>query len=253
MDNTFHILNGDALSEFFPNNIKGQKLIVRECLVDGPVTTDNLEAFFKIRSEYLESNYNSEIDSKGKYFNEVVPQFQAMLNIPEASNVFLWFEDDLFCQVNLWFVIYLLSKSKVNLFLVRPAKHSPYGFGGLSESELESCFQNKTYLNDHTIFTQIWQNYQDHDLDKMKEIGLKYQDEFTFLPPAIQAHADRAPKDGELSRPHQAIKEIIEELGSIDFGKVFKEFSSREAIYGFGDFQVKKLFDEVHKLGKEKN
>jgi hypothetical protein len=29
------------------------------------------------------------------------------------------------------------------------------------------------------------------------------------------------------------------------FGTVFQEFCKRESIYGFGDLQVKRIFDEV--------
>jgi len=34
----YHILNGDALKEQFPDRIKGKIIIARECLVDGNVT-----------------------------------------------------------------------------------------------------------------------------------------------------------------------------------------------------------------------
>lgn len=33
----FHILNGDALKSQFPEQILGEKIIARECLVDGSV------------------------------------------------------------------------------------------------------------------------------------------------------------------------------------------------------------------------
>jgi hypothetical protein len=35
----------------------------------------------------------------------------------------------------------------------------------------------------------------------------------------------------------------MDELGTTDFGLIFKEFNKREAIYGFGDLQVKRLLD----------
>jgi hypothetical protein len=34
-------------------------------------------------------------------------------------------------------------------------------------------------------------------------------------------------------------------LETNSFGEVFKEFNKRESIYGFGDLQVKRLFDEI--------
>jgi len=48
-----------------------------------------------------------------------------------------------------------------------------------------------------------------------------------------------------VDRPVQSLKEIKEELKTDDFGIIFREFSKREAIYGFGDLQVKRLLDEL--------
>ena len=39
----FHVLNGDALKEQFPPTITGDIIVIRECLVDGPVTGNNVD------------------------------------------------------------------------------------------------------------------------------------------------------------------------------------------------------------------
>ena len=41
--------------------------------------------------------------------NKLVSEFEKIQNIEEGVDINLWFEDDLFCQVNFWFVISLLS------------------------------------------------------------------------------------------------------------------------------------------------
>ena len=41
--------------------------------------------------------------------------------------------------------------------------------------------------------------------------------------------------------------QIIKELKTEEFGPVFKEFNKRESIYGFGDLQVKRLFNQIKK------
>lgn len=43
----------------------------------------------------------------------------------------------------------------------------------------------------------------------------------------------------------QALQQIIDELGTEEFTLVFREFCKREGIYGFGDLQVKRLYDEL--------
>ena len=54
----FHILNGDSLSGQFPEEIPGEKVIFRECLVDGPVQADSEEVFWKIRKVYKAKRVN---------------------------------------------------------------------------------------------------------------------------------------------------------------------------------------------------
>jgi hypothetical protein len=53
----------------------------------------------------------------------------------------------------------------------------------------------------------------------------------------------RIPTENNPGRPVQSLLEIMDELGTTDFGLIFKEFNKREAIYGFGDLQVKRLLD----------
>lgn len=46
-------------------------------------------------------------------------------------------------------------------------------------------------------------------------------------------------------RPIQSLITIMKELDTEEFGPVLREFNKRESIYGFGDLQVKRLFDEI--------
>ena len=39
---------------------------------------------------------------------KTVPEFLKMQNIPENSEINLWFEDDLFCQVTFWFYSFIV-------------------------------------------------------------------------------------------------------------------------------------------------
>jgi len=48
-----------------------------------------------------------------------------------------------------------------------------------------------------------------------------------------------------LGRPSQSLIRIINELNTVEFEPIFREFSKREDIYGFGDLQVKRLFNEI--------
>ena len=242
-----HILNGDALLQQFPKEIKGEKIIMRECLVDGDVGGDNLPEFYSKRASFLEANYRS---TKGDYERKSISELNKITNISQETSVNLWFEDDLFCQVNLWFVAHLLkgSNNSNEVFLVRPTNSSlQYGFGGLDENALLTTFTNRAKLMpaEVTALSDLWGAYKSDSRDRMQNIAFNNRATLPFLPEAVEAHLDRFSKNGLPGRPEKSLLKIMEDLGLKDFGPVFKEFSRREPIYGFGDLQVKRLFNNL--------
>lgn len=245
MRKQFNILNGDSLKERFPESLKGEIIVTRECLVDGSVKGNSLTDFFKTRAEFISNNYDGY--SEQDYFEKTVPEFQKMQNIPDNVDINLWFEDDLFCQVNFWFVIKLLSKSQPNnqFFLIRPKLHSQFGFGGLSESELISIYENRLVLTELDKLARLWESYQSNNIEKLIEISRQLKNSYPFIFNAVEAHIERIPTNGNLGRPIQSLIRIMDELNTAEFGPIFKEFCKREKIYGFGDLQVKRLFDKI--------
>ncbi len=57
--------------------------------------------------------------------------------------------------------------------------------------------------------------------------------------------AIQARKDQLAGKPEDLIREIIRKSGAKSFGPIFREFHDKHAIYGFGDLQVKRLYDAV--------
>jgi hypothetical protein len=181
--------------------------------------------------------------------------FKKCKNIPDDVDINLWFEDDLFCQVNFWFVISLIYENHKNpsVFLIRPKINSEYNFGGMSKDELFTEFQNKIKIDLSEIkeLSSLWKLYQQNDCDEMIRIAKKLKDRFPFLIPAIKAHKNRLPQNGNLGRPTQSLIQIMEERNTVEFGQIFKTFCIREEIYGFGDLQVKILVDEIKNKRKQ--
>jgi len=243
MRKQIHILNGDVLKGQFPKTIEGQLIICRECLVEGNIAGDSIEELFVNRAKFLNENYGGK---EHEYQEKVASEFQNILKI-ENSDVNLWFEDDLFCQVNFWFVTHLLdTKSNGNaVYLVRPQKHTQYGFGGLNESELISIYEERLTLSELNEFSNLWRAYQINDTTKMFKIAQALEDKYSFITQAIEAHIQRIPTEGYLGRPIESLITIMDELKTDEFGLIFREFGKRENIYGFGDLQVKRLYDQI--------
>lgn len=245
MNKLFHIVNGDALKEKFPDSLKGEIIVFRECLMDGNIDGHNLTDFYKTRAEFIRKNYH---DFKASdYYEMTVTEFEKIQQIPQDADINLWFEDDLFCQVNLWFTINLLDSFRKHqqLFLIRPQSYSAYNFAGLSTTELESAFRNRLKLKDiHTLAT-LWEHYQKNDLKNLLSAAMELKEVYPYILQAVNAHIERIPKNGKPGKPSETLKRIMNDLHTTEFAPVFQEFCKREAIYGFGDVQVKRLFDEI--------
>ena len=241
MSRQYHILNGDALRQQFPSAIEGEIIVARECLVDGDIEGENLEELFHSRAQFIASSYSGYTEAD--YYRKTVPEFQKIQEIGEGAMINLWFEDDLFCQVNLWFVAHLLLEYAPNstVYLVRPKLHTHYGFGGFDKAGLISLYKEKTLLTEIERLAKLWKAYQNQHIEGLLDIAKALEEIYPFILPAVQAHIDRV----TIERPSQSLKMIMEELQTENFGTVFKEFNQRESIYGFGDLQVKRLFDDI--------
>lgn len=241
-----HILNGDALYERFPQDIPGMRIIARECLVDGTVSGETFEEFVASRIGFLTTTYGLD---PAEYQTLTLPEWEKIRQLPEQTEVYLWFEEDLFCQVNLWFLLDFLQQHQPHLpvSLVLPDAGNRYGFGGMDESALVQAWKNSLALTPDVrrAWARLWQHYRDGELEEMLAIGQEYEGDMPFLLSAIQAHVDRIEKDGVPGRPDRTLRSIMEEMGTASFGPVFREFCRRESMYGYGDLQVKRMFDEL--------
>jgi hypothetical protein len=248
MNNIYHILNGDSLMSQLPKSIIGELIVARECLVDGNIQGDTLSELFTNRAEHIESY--SQVP-KGKYFESTVPEIQKIISIPAKATVYCWFEDDLFCQVNFWFVLHLLSKKKqgYKIYLVRPNMGNEYSFGHMSQEELITAYNAATCIEaiDLKRLATLWLNYQQKNFDNLLEIAKRLLNQFPFLLPAVNAEIDRLPDDSGYGRPERQLLLIMKNLETQDFSTVFRVFHQTEGIYSFGDLQVRRMFDELLK------
>ncbi|HEY0742999.1 MAG TPA: hypothetical protein VGD40_16130 [Chryseosolibacter sp.] len=236
-----HVLNGDALAEKFP--FAGEKIICREALIDGPVDARDLDSFWAQRATFLSS------DNPDEYFNLVVKEYHRLTRA-DASVINLWFEHDLFCQVNLWFTIHLLEKSKTNasLYVVTPTDLTDplwSGFGKMSNEDLEKCYEARVLVEgqDKQLALALWDAYSTNNALALTKQSDHKSKAFPLLAEVCKAHLDRFSRDG-LGRPEKKLKSILEN-GTTQFDKIFHEFRQTEGVYGFGDAQVKSLLSKV--------
>src|SRR5829696_4525868 len=231
----YNILNGDSLAHSFPNaGIEGDIIVVREALVDGDLSGDNLNDFWRSRAKYHGS-------TEADYHNGVAKEFEKIITAPDNTEFNLWFEYDLFCQVNMWFVISIINslsiKKKVfavfTCYLDKTDKQFWNGFGPAKSEELKVCYADRIPLSEADInFGQeLWKAYKNGNLEELTNLSKHQSSAFPYLQEVVKAHVDRFPKDGTKGRPEKVIEDITKNI-STDFHEVFREFWKRESIYG---------------------
>jgi len=246
-----HILNGDCLAEqLSQSNLNKDFIICRECLVEGDVLAENLEDFWRKRSEFISESYHV---TKEEYLNKTVSEFEKLNKLPDHTEICLWFENDLFCQVNMWFIISLLvNNSSLKIFRVFPViekKEDTWkGFGISDAQKLEHAFDSRILFsgNDLILGKNLWEAFQRNDFEKLKTLSRTQSNCFQYLEEVCQAHIERFPMNQTSSRPERVIKDILIS-GTTEFQEVFMEFSSLEGIYGFSDQQIKSIYDRFYR------
>jgi len=244
----YNILNGDALAYSFPDTkIEGDIIVVREGLIDGDLSCSVLQDFWHSRAKYIGI-------TDAEYHDKVVSEFEKIMDSPDGSVFNLWFEYDLFCQVNMWFTISIIQSLTIKKtvyavntsWLDKTGKQFWSGFGHANTNELAICFADRIPLHDADIELahHLWTAYKSENLEELTRLAENKSQAFPYLQEVVKAHVDRFPKDGTKGRPEKVIEEIIN-TGVEDFHQVFVAFSDVESIYGFGDIQLKHLYDKV--------
>lgn len=244
----YNILNGDSLAYSFPDTkIEGDTIVVREAFIDGDLSGTDLRAFWNSRAKYLGLTETG-------YYDNVASEFEKIINASNGSEFNLWFEYDLFCQVNMWFVISIINSLPIQKkvfvvytsYLDKTSDQFWNGFGPANSEELTICFADRIPLNeaDLQFGYDLWTAYKSGKLEELIRLSENQSQSFPYLQEVVKAHVDRYPKDGTKGRPEKAIEDITKNI-SADFDKVLAEFWNRESIYGFGDTQLKTLFDKV--------
>ena len=246
-ENQLHVLNGDALRQQFPESVGGKQVVCRECLVVGDLEGETLQAFYETRARYLSENYGGTRDD---YFKKVVPNFETIAETPPTTEINLWFEEDLFCQVNCWFVLHLLVQNHhENIFLVRPTTLSPYGFAAYNQEELATLLLQRIRLDNLELLAQLWPQYKANNTKQLQEVASLVSATYPFIANAVQAYIQSIPTKDSLGVPSETLIAISKALKTNHFGTIFKEFCRQLPIYGYGDLQVKQLYDSLLQQG----
>ena len=240
-----HILTGDCLAHTFRDSqIEGDVIVSRECLIEGDVNFQSLKDFWKARARFIKTSYG---ETEEKYFANVAAEYEKIFSLSSSDEIYLWFEYELFCQTNMWFVLYLLNKkSLTEIYRVAPVfedeKDLWKGFGRMAKDDLRKCFDERVKFTkeDIQLGVNLWGAYKHGDLAKLEILSNTKSECFPYLKEVCTAEIERKSD----KRPQKTLRKITEK-GITDFNELFTLFAEEEGVYGFGDLQVKAMCENL--------
>ncbi|MFX0556917.1 DUF1835 domain-containing protein [Maribacter sp. CXY002] len=200
MSSVLHITNGDSFTERLKKlNLDGDIITWREMLCEGKTLTNvGSESFWKTRFEFLNKNYKV---SKSWFIEKTLKEYRSLCNHKQQDHIVLWFEYDLFCQVNMLAVIsWLLTNRKyAEISLVCSGNEDDsnklYSLNDLSDEQLHTLYKNKKILSqDDTEYADyVWQLYCSNNPIRLENLTDFNEYQFDYLGDAVKTHLKRFP------------------------------------------------------------
>ena len=240
-----HIHNGGStagtLREFgFPGEHKAFQEVLMEGPAPGWVSRDE---WLQVRAGFLTGTYDLELD---KCKDDLREQEAWLRGFSIHEEAILWFEHDLFCQINLiylldWFSQQSLGRTRLSLVCVDafPGVEDFRGLGQLTGEQLASLFDTRHEVTDAELqlAARAWKAYCSADPREITRLVKDDTSAMPFLRRAFSLHLERFPsaKNG-LGRIENTALEMIS-TGPIRFNQLFPAFAKSESAYGLGDSQ----------------
>ncbi|MDJ0646127.1 MAG: DUF1835 domain-containing protein [Flavobacteriaceae bacterium] len=255
MSATVHILNGDSTS--YPlqkSGLKGDRIIWREMLCDGPLVQDvGSDAFWMQRYEFFENEFDI---TKLDYYDKTIKELVTIEDLSNYQEVVLWFEYDLFCQVNLLALCsYLLKyyRKDISYYLVCVGREKgKEGWLTLADYQPEaykSLYENKMKLsrNDLLYAKKCWDLYVNGDTKVLKDFDFNKNFKFRYLDTAMKQHLKEAKDEKGLDEIAYKILRIIdnERFNKRGLIRELLQWQRKETVYGFGDLQYQSRLNSL--------
>ncbi len=245
-----HITNGSNLTNYLKElDVDGEFLTWEEMLCEGhTVAGIDSKDFFNSRKTFLNEVYRIEIDEKE--YKKELGKLNKLENVTEIN---LWFEYDLFCQINLIAVISLLHQREIDLplYLVCSGRvegeKTLKGLSELNPEQLIDHYQNKILLNkdDIDLAIALWRTYCGKDHNIFKPYIVK-SSSFPYMSNCLKAHLERFPdsKNG-LNVLEKNILEIVKNNNIKSKHHLMGYALNYQGYYGFGDIQFERLINNL--------
>ena len=259
MPDILHLLNGDSTRLLLEaSGLEGDRCVWPDVMSDGPTLPEvGSEAYWNIRKNYMTQAFDV---SEAQYLEKAQGEFRKLEGFRDYAEVVLWFEYDLFCQINLltimhWFKNQEHGDTKISLICV--GREEGYdklmALGELPPEKYPELFSRRRIMGTYDfIFASdaylAWCAPDPTDLDNYI---LMSSNEFPYLSDALVAHHKRFPsKQSGLTEIESKIINLV--LSGMDEPrKIVGSLLRWQTHQGFGDLQYFQILDRMSPLFEE--
>jgi hypothetical protein len=247
-----HILNGDAIKQTFAESgISGEVVIWRMMLCEGPTSYEVASPeFWQKRKTYMRKDYDLD---PAEYERKTIHEIEKIRSATTDEYV-LWFEFDMFCQINMLAAIQLITTCHPGkpVSLVCPDPREDEGIaitlGHLTADQFKSEFQNRPTLSSEDIrmALQAWQAYNSPDHSDFEPCDSE-DGAIKHLKPAWASHLARFPRsDVWLSEYEMDVLRSISKFEKpVQEREILTHLLMTHERLGYGDLQWSHLIDRL--------
>lgn len=255
MPKTVHILNGDStLFGLKESKLEGDYIIWREMLVEGPLVKNiGSDDFWKQRYDFFENEFQVQ---RMDYYDKTIKELVKIEDLLANQEIVLWFEFDLFCQINLLGLCsYLLKYYRKDLtyFLIctghKKGEERLQHLSDYSPKEYQELYLAKTKITRHDLLyaESCWNIFCEGNLQQMRLFNFNKNKKFKYLQPAINQHFKRIESiEGLTQIDHKILYFLNNGYNSKkDLLKEILHWQAKETVYGFGGLQYLKAVNKL--------
>ncbi|GAB3342350.1 hypothetical protein GCM10027299_57100 [Larkinella ripae] len=249
---TLHILNGDATANaFVESNIvqpsdSSVVAIWREALSEGPVRADvgTLQELWEIRQAWLRVYADTESPAYGPMVEQ---EFEKISHPDQYDEICLWFEHDLFCQINLVFLLAQLAQRPLGTVKIKQVSVDAFpgepffkGMGQLRGAQIATLYLQAEELTRHELdlAVRVWTAYAGNDPLAVQNLLHADFGRLRFLKNALILHLQRFPfTDNNLNLIEHLLTAILME-GPLPEPQLIGRFLQQDRVFGITDLSI---------------
>lgn len=241
-----HITNGDSTGiTLRQTGLPGDILAWRDILHEGPTPAGlSLEQMSQVRAQFLAGQTLGALGTYEDVLADFIQRDATLVHSITHKEVILWFEHDLYDQLQLiqlldWFSRHNHKATTVSLICINtfPGITNFVGLGQLNASQLRSLYETRHSLTkkELALGSEAWKAYCSPDPKVLEAFMQKDISALPFLKAALQRHLEQYPSlQAGLSRTERQILEVVAS-GSHKPLEIFRATQDKEESPFLGD------------------